>query len=154
MRTRKRKKSKVKMLKPHFNKKELQKMAARVWKYRPLDICNLARTSYQERAAMFSGTSTMLQAPTLKEHEREMLLYFLSALKITNKAVAAERQRKEAEVRLKRETRLKAIRDHKKEMAELVQLHPLGHVIGQTQVCEFKSPRSNIQWATKRKRKQ
>jgi len=60
---------------------------------------------------------------------------------------------KQAEKNQKRKLQAEVGEEQRKKTATMARRHPLGFMIGETQVTQYKSPGSNLRWATKRKRK-
>ena len=53
----------------------------------------------------------------------------------------------------KKNSRTQIFKEQRQKTAAIARRHPLGNIIGETQVAQYKSPGSSIIWATKRKRK-
>jgi hypothetical protein len=61
--------------------------------------------------------------------------------------------RQDKELSAEEALRLEAYLEHRRKLAAVAKTHPRGHLIGATQVMQFKSTRSNVTWGTRRKQK-
>jgi hypothetical protein len=85
--------------------------------------------------------------------------------KIIARAIARQRNKKlqelfaaryaqeQAEKEQRRKHQAKVREEERQKDAAMARRHPLGFMIGETQVTQYKSPGSNLRWATRRKRK-
>ena len=105
----------------------------------------VSRAPYRERAMLYR---TALLLSRIRPEHRVLLWCLLRALKQVPQFEYAA-----ADASAQRNLRLAAAAEDRMALAELANIHPLGHLIGGVQVNGFKSQGFKTHWGTRRKRR-
>jgi hypothetical protein len=103
--------------------------------------------SAEELASILSRAQQALKV-TVSTKNRRLLKPLVRVLKVLNKAEA----KRQDEPR-QRALRMEAAEKRRSKLAKMVKGHPSGRLIGATQTITYKTPGSNLIWATARKRR-
>jgi hypothetical protein len=111
-------------------------------------VKRLARASTAQRGELLAHVESAMRALPARKPHRKLLALLASALR------EAESLHEMNEEALTREAKRSALeRESRRKLQSLVAKHPNGAVIAGTQVQGYRSPSSDIRWASKRKRR-
>ena len=112
----------------------------------------LSELSLAKRSLLYQEARSILKTKSLTEESKKLFQDFLCVLRIIEPR-KKKATKKQPSLRNDKKICAAFLRENRKELAKIARQHPKGNLIGETQVTQFKSARSNFQWATKRKRR-
>ena len=108
--------------------------------------CEVAKMPPRDRAKIVAKIQAACASPKIRKQRDRRRLHGLQYL--------VENAERFQQKKIERQTLRENIKDEqRRKTAEVASRHSQGELIGQTEVVQFKSPKSDIRWATKPKRR-
>jgi hypothetical protein len=131
--------------------KQIREFALALRQHGPQSEDILTAILHDRAAPTINEVAEMLRRHALSRQDANMLQHLLETLMSASRT--EERDDEKIRVMLREQEARRTMIEHKRIMSTLTETHLQGPIIGRTKVMESKSPPSNIQRATKRKRR-